>query len=355
MRGQPLEMLGMAATFAVAFLVAMVVLPRLPLGPKGSPRLLTVPSFTVPRGSFFAETTGDEISQLVLWHALGDSIAHARRADILFIGDSRMPMGLRQADIVPAAGALGLRVFSLACGHVERVPFALKLIRKHDLRPKVVVVVGGPHLFRDVLSGPAEKAMKLTRWRAWTQWTEADARWRLQSWVHAWLPKIDWFGQRLTSSWILYRSTRTGWLIPVVEPSARYPIGFDREDASYAPSLPVARALKDELDRRGAALILSLVPYGDTRTGHLPFLARELGVPVVLPSFDGLATADGSHLDRSSAESYGKAFWSQLLALPEVREKLSLDDPAPKVGGVAARLGARLPESRNRGLRGLTR
>jgi len=330
MRCTPLEILGVAVTFAVAFLVATDVLPRLPLGPKGSQRLLTIPNFKVPSSSFFAETTGDEISQMVLWHALGDSIAYARRADILFIGDSRMPMGLRNEDIVPAAGALGLRVFSLACGHVERVPFALKLIRKHDLRPKVVVVVGGPHMFRDMLSGPAEKAMKLTRWRAWTQWIEADARWRLQSWLHAWLPKIDWFGQPLTSSWILYRSTRTGWLIPVVEPSASYPIGFDREDASYAPSLPVARELAEELERRGAALILSLVPYGNTRTGHLPFLARELGVPVVLPSFDGLVTADGSHLARSSAESYAKAFWSQLLALPEVREKLSLDGPAPK-------------------------
>ena len=79
----------------------------------------------------------------------------------------------------------------------------------------------------------------------------------------------------------------------------------------------MARELAEELDRRGAALILSLVPYGNTRTGHLPFLARELGVPVVLPSFDRLVTADGSHLARSSAESYAKAFWSQLLALPE--------------------------------------
>src|SRR5262249_35993181 len=116
----------------------------------------------------------------------------------------------------------------------------------------------------------------------------------------------------------------------VVEPPARYPIGFDREAASYAPLLPVAHALKEELDRRGAALVLGMVPYGNTRKGHLPFLARELGVPVVLPSFDGVVTADGSHLARSSGESYGKAFWGQLLALPEVREKLSLDDPAPK-------------------------
>jgi hypothetical protein len=54
-------------------------------------------------------------------------------------------------------------------------------------------------------------------------------------------------------------------------------------------------------------------------------LAQELGVPVVFPSFDGMFTADGSHLDRSSATSYAKAFWSQFLALPEVRNTLSLE------------------------------
>ena len=60
-------------------------------------------------------------------------------------------------------------------------------------------------------------------------------------------------------------------------------------------------------------------------TGHLPFLSHELGVPMVLPSFDGVLTADGSHLSRSSAASYAEAFWSQFLALPEVRSKLSLE------------------------------
>lgn len=327
MRRGPLKLVGVAVTFSVGFLVATYLLPRLPLGPETSQRLLDVPPFEVPRDSFFVESAGDDLSQMVLWHGLGDSIENARRADILFVGDSRMPVGLREEIIVPAAAALGLRVFSLACGHVERVPFALELIRKHDLHPKIVVVVGGPHVFKDLWSAPADKARKMTRWQARTTWIEADARWRLQSWLHSWLPKIDWFDRDLIASWIMYRSARTGWLLPVVEPSSSIPIGARPEDPSYAALLPLARELKQELDQRGAELVLSVVPYGDTRTGHLPFLAQELGVPVVLPSFDGMFTADGSHLDRSSATSYSKAFWSQLLALPEVRNKLSLEDP----------------------------
>jgi len=329
MRCGPRKIFGIVLTFAMSFAAATCVLPGLPLGPKGSQRLQTIPRFAMPSDSFFVETAGDDLSQMVLLHALGDSIDNARRADILFVGDSRMPLGLREESIVPAARALGLRVFSLACGHVERVRFALELIRKHDLRPKIVVVVGGPHMFKDLLSGPAEKARRLTRWQAWTEWIEAEARWSLQTRLHSWLPKIDWFGHDLTSPWILYRSTRTGWLLPVVEPSSSYPIGVARDDPSYAWLLPVARELKEELDRRGAELVLSVVPYGDTRTGHLPFLAQELRVATVLPSFDGMRTADGSHLSRSSAATYAKEFWSEFVALPEVRGKLALDGPRP--------------------------
>ena len=325
MRRGPFKIAGVAVTFSVGFVIALHVLPRLPLGPQTASRLLDIPPFEVPSDSFFVEAAGDDLSQMVLWHGLGDSIENARRADILFVGDSRMPVGLREEIIVPAAAALGLRVFSLACGHVERVRFALELIRKHDLRPKIVVVVGGPHVFKDVWSAPAEQARKLTRWQAWTAWIEADARWRLQSWLHSWLPKIDWFDRDLIASWIMYRSTRTGWLLPVVEPSSSIPIGVAPDDPSYAWLLPLARELKQELDRRGALLVLSVVPYHDTRTGHLPFLSHELGVPMVLPSFDGVLTADGSHLSRSSAASYAEAFWSQFLALPEVRKKLSLE------------------------------
>ena len=324
MRRGPLKIAAVAATFSVGFLAATHVLLSLPLA---SQRLLDIPRFEVPSDSFFVEAAGDDLSQMVLWHGLGDSIENARRADILFVGDSRMPVGLREEIIVPAAAALGLHVFSLACGHVGRVPFALELIRKHDLRPKIVVVVGGPHVFRNLWSAPEEQARKLTRWQAWTAWIEADARWRLQSWLHARLPKIDWFDRDLIANWIMYRSTRTGWLLPVVEPSSSIPIGVAPDDPSYAWLLPVARELKQELDRRGALLVLSVVPYHDTRTGHLPFLSHELGVPMVLPSFDGVLTADGSHLSRSSAASYAEAFWSQFLALPEVREKLSLENP----------------------------
>jgi len=208
----PAELLVCGLLVLVAFASTTFLLARL-----GTAQWM--PVFDVPgEDSFFVYSVSDELSQMVLYHGLGKSIANARRADILFVGNSRMPLGLREDVIVPAAEKLGLRAFSLGCGHSEKIRFALDLIRKHDLRPKVVVVVGGPNLFTEGLSGPAKHAEQMTRWQAWKEWTEAEGRWDFQRIVHSWLPKIDFVGQNLTSSWIIYRSSRNGWWLPAIEP-----------------------------------------------------------------------------------------------------------------------------------------
>jgi hypothetical protein len=303
-----------------------------------TPRIEWMPHFEAPGDdSFFVYSTGDELSHVVLFHALGDSIENARRADVLFVGNSRMQAGLREEVIVPAAEKLGVHPFSLATGHAERVGFALALIRKYDLHPKVVVAVGGPNYYREGVSGRAAAAMKLTRWQAWKEWTEASSAWGFERIVHSWLPKIDWSGHDLTSGWIIYRSSRTGWWRPALEPGGSYPVKLAREDDNYEWLLPQARELKKELDSRGAVLVLTMVPYGATRSGHIPYLSSELDVPAVLPSFESLSTSDGSHLNRESAARYSKAFWDQFIALPAVRQRLSLDS-APAAAAAPAKI-----------------
>ncbi len=284
-----------------------------------------MPSFEVPGDdAFFTYSVGDELSHVALFHDIGDSVSNARRADVLFIGNSRMPLGLREDGIVPAAEVMGSRVFSLGMGHSEGLGFALELIRRHDLRPKVVVVAGGPHFFGDRVSDRAVAAMQLTWWQAHKLWIETRARWGLQRWLHTIVPKLDWFGDEIASQWVIYRSSRTGWWRPAVEPAASYAVGWTREDRNYDRVVPAARELQSELRSRGALMVVTLTPYAQTQTGHLPHLGDALGVPVVLPDVADLATSDGSHLNRDSGERFARAFWRELIAVPAVREKLSL-------------------------------
>lgn len=319
---KPLAIALVIASFALSLGVLQRVEP-----PGVELRRLTIPTFETPPGPyFFAVSAGEEVSHRVLVHELGDSISEARRADILFYGNSRMPLGLREQVIVPAAEALGLRVFSLACGFADHTPFALELIRRHDLKPKVVVASGGPHIFTpEPMSSMAQQALGMDRWQARRSWLEFAGSWALKSRLHRFIPRLDLFGQSLVSEWVIYRSARTGWWRPAVEPTRRVPVAFAEEDSSYRYLLPLARELKAELDARGTLLVLTIVPYGETRVGHLAELSRTLGVPVVVPGMDGMFTADGSHLERESALRLSRDFWQKLTEQPEVRRALALD------------------------------
>lgn len=309
-----------------AFLAASVVLPRLPLRDGRVPAVQRYPDFEDPGADYFyAATERTELSQSVLYHDLGRSIANARRADVLFLGNSRMPLGLREEFLVPRAERLGVRLFSLACGHSETLRFPLELIRRHDLRPRVVVVNGGPHMFHEGTSRVAAEAMAMGRFEAVKQRIEVAGAWALRTRLHALVPRLDFFGRRLHSRWITYRSARTGWWRPVAEPGGSYETSSRGTSRDWGNLLPFTHELHDELRARGVLLVLTLVPYPDAALGHLRFLSEALSVPAIVPSFEGVTTADGSHLNRASAELVSTDFWERFVALPRVREALGLD------------------------------
>jgi hypothetical protein len=310
----------------LSFLVSTRILPDLQLRPGHKAALQTIAHVPRQAGDYFWVTSGkEEISQMVLYHDIGDSIQHARQADILMFGNSRQQTGLREEVIVTQARKLGLKAFTIATGHAEKTRFALELIRKHDLRPRVLVISGGPFIFTEGVSGWAEEVMAMNRWSALKKAWELNAAWEVQSRLHQYLPRIDYFGEALVRGGIKYRSVTTGWWNIEFEPDDAYPVSTAPERPHYRFTLKLARELKNELDRRGTLLVLTVVPYTNTRTGHLPFLSEKLAVPFVLPAFDGMVTSDKSHLDRSSASLYSKAFWDEFIQLQEVREKLSID------------------------------
>ena len=319
--------------FSAGVLGAYLLLPNISLGklPGGTnlyPRVNYMPDFDKPAGDdyFFVHGRQADLSQSVLYHDLGDSISYAQKADILFIGDSRMPLGLREETLVPKAESLGLRLFSLGMGHVEKTRFSMEIIRKFDIRPKIVVIVGGPHMFENSYSDLSEQVVKMTRWDAIKNFWESTAWWNIQHRLHKLIPKIDIINHGFEPGYIYYRSKKTGWWYVALEWKNRYPVSFEEELESYEEYLPYAREVHQELQDRGALMILSIVPYGRFQVGHLEMHSRELNVPVVYPQVSDLETFDGSHLSRESAHRYGDAFWQVFINLPEVREQLSLSE-----------------------------
>ncbi len=302
------------------------LLPRLPLKDGQPPQLQRYPKFIRPGpDSFFAVPEHTELSHSVLFHGLGRSIENARQADVLFLGNSRMPLGLREEFLVPKAEERGLHLFSLATGYAERLTFPLAVIRKHDLRPRVLVVSGGPQIFRSGISVVAQEAFRMSRWDALKQSFEESAAWRFRTRLHSVIPKIDFFGRRLHSDWIIYRSERTGWWQPVASPKGQQKATLAQTSPkTWNGMLPRVRKFNQEMRDRGTLLVLTTVPYAEGHVSHLAFLSKELGIPAIIPSFDGAMMVDDSHLDRESAARVSAEFWDSFIHNPDVKRALGL-------------------------------
>ena len=144
---------------------------------------------------------------------------------------------------------------------------------------------------------------------------EAGMAWQLQRHLHAIVPHLE-YHRRGRYPWVHYRSVSTGWWQNLRTPPARHNIRHSQGTGNFGYTLEIARQLNSELEQRGAHLVLAIVPYTGTQTGHLDLLGEELDVPVIIPDFTGLQTADGSHLTPQSAEQASLDIWRQLEALP---------------------------------------
>lgn len=315
-----------ALLLSAAFGATVWLLPQLDMRPGKHPKIQTMPDFGDPgEDAFFVFAREKELSHPILYYGLGESIERARQADIVLIGNSRTQLGLREQPITSAAEQLGLETFNLAVGHGDGVFFAFDLIRRHDLRPKIIVVNGGPFIFNKNHSRWAREVTKMGPWNARKAVLEGTASWWLTSRLHRLLPRVEYFDGRLTSRWIHYRSSANGWWRNVLEPSARYPIRRGEEREAFPRALEFATEFKREMDARGTLIVMTTVPYRLVETNHLPWLSDKLGIPYVLPSYEGLQTSDGSHLSPESATQFSNDFFEQFVALPQVREKLGLD------------------------------
>ena len=72
---------------------------------------------------------------------------------------------------------------------------------------------------------------------------------------------------------------------------------------------------------QGKCVILTNVPYPETKIGNAEAIAAGAGLPLVVPpKMDGLSTFDGFHLDRASADRWSRAFLEA--AGPQIRSCL---------------------------------
>jgi len=263
---------------------------------------------------YLANDVGGHVDHHVLWFDIDPVVAaRLRAADVLFVGHSRLMFALRPDVLRPFFADRGVSYYVMGFGFREHDRFPLQLIRRLDLRPRLVVAnadgffTGGLSAWAEAVNRDSPLAARKRRW-------EAEAAHRVRGVAQHVLP--NWFqmlglpGLGVRRAFVAYRSRLDGtW---DVSPWPEGTLGFRDTDLDGAPlsrgEIAAARAFKAELDGRGARLALTRVPSPEPMPGAGPArFAELLEVPLVLADVPALTTYDNSHLSEGSAHDWSRA------------------------------------------------
>jgi hypothetical protein len=308
----------LVATFTAALVATVVAVDRIPaLGLRAASLLAA--ERPGDDDHYLAGDIGGLVDHHVLYFGLdAEALTRLRAADVLFLGNSRLMFALRPAVLRPAFDRLGLSYYALGFGFREADRFPLAIIRKFDLRPRVVVVnVDG--FFGGGLSAWGETVVRDTPFAARKYRWEAEAAHTVRRAVHVvapnWLALYGRPGLGQARELNTYRSRRDGTWQLSPWPSAATAFQPQRGPAPALSrgEIAGARAFKAEMDARGARIVLTRVPTPQPADGAAPDqFARLLGTPYVAAEPPAMTSADSSHLDEPSAHDWARTFIAAL-------------------------------------------
>jgi len=263
------------------------------------------PALRYPDPSWFCvfHRGGAQLDHTYLWNDLASALAGARRADVIFLGSSRMGFALPLHELRAFEKRSRVRAFSLALPF-EPCVFPLEILEKFDLHPRVVVAeVDG--FFSEERTIHATRVVTAGWWGGLTTvWEErlASVVWPLAS------PILPSFVTRRPPRYLLRSTTHGAWL-PMSWPHRHFAATEPVQDAPTARVIELARGVRDVLARRGAQLVLTCVPtaQGGCAPAYARALADAIGVPAVAPRVDGLWTSDFIHLCPLSGKRFARA------------------------------------------------
>jgi hypothetical protein len=247
----------------------------------------------------------------VFYYNFGRSIENAKKADILFIGSSRVQYGFDWNLMRSFTERHSLRFFSMAFGG-ESGEFPLMIIQKYDLRPKIVIVNAedlGGHL-----SNFARHIIAQGRFGSVFSFFLRNAISKDVLILQSYAP--NWFRKMLPSLFNktrgTYRSRITGeWfrgLLPEKSVPIKYTIEFNCWKYTGVEELKNANRFKDKMSERGAQLVLTLIPNIYICRKGAENLAQHIGTPFIWVDWQGMNTLDGTHLTQESSKRFTEEF-----------------------------------------------
>lgn len=243
------------------------------------------------------------------FHNREGGLDYAKKADVLLLGNSRVLCGLDASRLEAYRQRTGTSFYNLGFGYDEGGAFPLELIKRYDLRPKLVVVNADASFWEEA-SPLAREVMQSRPWKVGVEFAEFTGAWHLRRSIHRWLPKLIapekiaiWRCHR-DGSWIVRTSENQHLAVSYVEVASL--------TGESAAMLAAARDWKRELDQLGIGLAITLVPSPDSDSSLAEAIGTDLGVATILAPIDSqFETFDGDHLDAESAQRFTSIFLDQ--------------------------------------------
>jgi hypothetical protein len=266
-----------------------------------------------PSDHFLAHDRGGHVDHHMLLYGIDEEMLdNLKQADVLLVGNSRLMFALRGPALRQYFVTRGLRPFALGFGHEEQHRFPLEVMRRHGLRPKVVIA-NVDNFFGGITSSWGQRVLRDTTFEAWKVRGEANVSHLVRRTLHRVVPHVPdlWDGER---EFVIYRSERDGaWFIATrFGRGSRLQEFYRGHDIVRPHNLELALAFKEAVEASGARLVFTLVPGRDVSLTHAQMLADMVGVPLVAPEVPDLRTMDGSHLTDESAARYASVFFQHL-------------------------------------------
>ncbi len=254
------------------------------------------------------------------WFGLEPAAVHAAsRAQVLFLGDSRVEVGFNTAATSNWFAKAAAPYYLLGFERNSNVAFAGKLLKK--IKPHAKVYIINIDFFFERHESPIENFVM--RDPAAKMRYEDKRRWQR---IHRLI--CDRVPSFCGTSYVVFRSRDTGGYViqgnhdfgghlyrsgPVA-----YIHGVDQEKLDrYIAS---GKKFISHSSVRRPCMIATIVPYPQTNMEMARDVAAGLGLTFVAPELPGLQTFDRSHLDHASAERWTSAFFAA--AGPQIRKCL---------------------------------
>jgi hypothetical protein len=228
-------------------------------------------------------------------------------------------IGFSEANVETFFASHGIRYFLLGFGYGESSEFALTVLKKYALKPRVMVLNIDP-FFRHFRSAPAMDVLD-GGIESHVRGLEKKFSQELHNWT------CQNFPARCAGTFAsVYRSRLTGrwyWHDTLAPPSLAYPFQSSPppDPKLVADAMSIGEAFLAELGVDRQCIILTGVPTPEYDTASFAdTLAARLGTRAVNAVAEGLATIDRGHLNATSAERWSTAFLAK--AEPVIRDCL---------------------------------